>query len=273
MAPTAGHHGYALAMPHQQNSSRIFGETTANLDDKSTDTVTTQVVALTYQSQLTTSMVANLYQQAEQQFVHLASQQNLMHENMHQIIAQVNALSFNQSNAGCKRLASFNSGSRGQGRSRRQQGGAQTAVDGGQFGGGFVPAARSYTHGPTAKVAPYQGGGPPPFHAPLGNHRGGPLQYIPPVGGYGVGGQGNTPQGGCTPTALFSNRVKLYANWNACYLCGFDVPNGHTSTTCPTNLRKLSHNVYFMRQNMQQYITLGHLCCIKNRHKTQMPGM
>jgi hypothetical protein len=45
-----------------------------------------------------------LLQQAEQQFAHLASQQNLMHENMHQIIAQVNALSFNQSNARHKGL-------------------------------------------------------------------------------------------------------------------------------------------------------------------------
>jgi hypothetical protein len=49
-----------------------------------------------------------LLQQVEQQFRHLASQQNLMHENMHQIIAQVNALSFDQSNAGQGSLRSFN---------------------------------------------------------------------------------------------------------------------------------------------------------------------
>jgi hypothetical protein len=80
-------------------------------------------------------------------------------------------------------------------------------------------------------------------------------------------------QGGHTPGDLFSNRVKLYANWNTCYLCGFDVPNGHTSMTCPTNVRKPSHDVYFTQQNAQQYINLGHSCSIKNRHKTQMPGM
>jgi hypothetical protein len=168
-----------------------------------------------------------------------------MHENMHQIIMQVNELSFNQSNAGRGRLASFNSSGHRRGRSRRQHGGAQTAVDGDQFGSGFVPAASSYAHSPTAADAPYQGGGPPFFHAPPANHQRGPAQCILPAGGYGAGGHGNTPHGGRTPAALFSNLVKLYANWNACYLCGFDVPNGHTSMTCPTNLHKPPHNVYF----------------------------
>jgi hypothetical protein len=42
---------------------------------------------------------------------------------------------------------------------------------------------------------------------------------------------------------------------------------------CPTNLHKPLHDVYFKQQNVQQYIALGHPCCIKNKHKTQMPGM
>jgi hypothetical protein len=53
MAPTAGHQGYAPATPHQQNAFGIFG--TTNLDNKSVDTVATQVAALTYQSQMTAS--------------------------------------------------------------------------------------------------------------------------------------------------------------------------------------------------------------------------
>jgi hypothetical protein len=110
MAPTAGHHDYALAMPYQQNALGILGKTMADLDDKSVDTVATQVAALRYQSQLTTLMAATLLQWAAQQFVHLASQQNLMHENMPQTILQVNTLSFDQKNAGRGRLASFNSG-------------------------------------------------------------------------------------------------------------------------------------------------------------------
>jgi hypothetical protein len=94
-------------MPHQQNVFRILGQTMVGLDDKSADTIATQVAALTYQSQLTASTVANLIQHAKQQFVHLALQQNLMHENMHQIIIQVNTLSFNQSNAGQGRLGAL----------------------------------------------------------------------------------------------------------------------------------------------------------------------
>ncbi len=88
----------------------------------------------------------------------------------------------------------------------------QTAVDGGQFGGGFVPFASSYAHGPIAVVAPYQGGGPPLFYMHPKNCQRGSSQYLPPAGGYGVGGKGNTLQGGCTPATPFSNRVKIYAN-------------------------------------------------------------
>jgi hypothetical protein len=80
------------------------------------------VAALTYQSQVTASIAATSSQHAEQQFAHLASQQNLMHENMHLIIAQVNALSFNKSDAGRGRFADNNfdgNGGRGCGQERR----------------------------------------------------------------------------------------------------------------------------------------------------------
>ncbi len=36
-------------MPHQQNAFGILGETAANMDDESADTVTMQVAALRYQ--------------------------------------------------------------------------------------------------------------------------------------------------------------------------------------------------------------------------------
>jgi hypothetical protein len=65
-------------MPRQCRINKMLlvflGKTTADSDDKSADTVATQVVALTYQSQMTASMAVNLLQQAEQQFAHLASQ-------------------------------------------------------------------------------------------------------------------------------------------------------------------------------------------------------
>ncbi len=52
MAPTAGHQGYALAMPHQQNPFEILGQNES--DDNLVETVATQVVALTNQSKMTT---------------------------------------------------------------------------------------------------------------------------------------------------------------------------------------------------------------------------
>jgi hypothetical protein len=159
-------------MPHQQNAFRIFGQTSIKLDDKSIDRVATQVVALTYQSQLTASTAANSIQCAEQQFAHLALQQNLIHENMHQIIAQVNVLSFNQSNAGQGRLWGFDSGGHGCGHGRCKQGGTPMAFDGGQFGGGFAPATGGFAPGSTPVVVSYgsmtQGREPPAFYAPAG---------------------------------------------------------------------------------------------------------
>jgi hypothetical protein len=101
--PTVGHQGYAPVLPLQQIAFEILGQIES--DNNSVDTVATQVAALTYQSQVTASTAATSSQHAEQQFAHLASQQSLMHENMHQIITPVNALSLNQSNAGHGRVA------------------------------------------------------------------------------------------------------------------------------------------------------------------------
>jgi hypothetical protein len=70
----------------------------------------------------------------------------------------------------------------------------------------------------------------------------------------------------------YSNVVKRFANWNACYSCGFDIPDAHTSMSCPAQ-RKSGHDVYFTRQNAQQYIDAGRNCSTRNRHKTQFPAM
>jgi hypothetical protein len=43
----------------------------------------------------------------------------------------------------------------------------------------------------------------------------------------------------------YLNLMKRFANWNACYSCGFDVAEGHTSQTCPQYLRKPDHDSYF----------------------------
>jgi len=78
-APTAGHQGYAPALPFQQNA---FGALAANdLDDDSAETVATQMAALTYQSQLTATTAANLSQQMGQYLQTLAHQQDQLHQN------------------------------------------------------------------------------------------------------------------------------------------------------------------------------------------------
>ncbi len=58
------------------------------------------MAALTYQSQITANTAANLYQRMDQYVQALANQQEQLHQNQHQIIEQLAALSFNQSIAG-----------------------------------------------------------------------------------------------------------------------------------------------------------------------------
>jgi hypothetical protein len=50
-------------MPHQQNAFGILGQTKS--DDKSVETVTTQVAALTFKSQITASTAANVSQHTD----------------------------------------------------------------------------------------------------------------------------------------------------------------------------------------------------------------
>jgi hypothetical protein len=58
------------------------------------------MAALTYQSQLTATTAANSSQQMDQYVQILAHQKEQLHQNQHQIIEQLAALSFNQSNTG-----------------------------------------------------------------------------------------------------------------------------------------------------------------------------
>jgi hypothetical protein len=67
----------------------------------------------------------------------------------------------------------------------------------------------------------------------------------------------------------YSNITKHYSNWKVCYSFGFDVPESHTSMTCPMHLRRPTHNVNFTCRNAQQYINMGHPCSTKNQHKTR----
>ena len=89
----------------------------------------------------------------------------------------------------------------------------------------------------------------------------------------GGGYYATPPQSQHVQAPPYSNLMKRFANWNACYSCGFDVPDEHTSQTCPRHLQKPDHDIHFTRQNAQQYIYQGYNCATKNRHKTVFPQM
>ena len=85
-------------------------------------------------------------------------------------------------------------------------------------------------------------------------------------GGAGIVGQP------ATQAVAYSNITKMFGNWNACYSCGFDIEDGHTSVTCPHGWRKANHQEGFDRNNAQAYIDAGWKPSTKGRHKTQFPG-
>ena len=67
------------------------------------------------------------------------------------------------------------------------------------------------------------------------------------------------------------NLTKKHANWNICWLCGFDVEDGHTSGTCPTHWHKTDHQMGFTCGNTQQWINQGYAPCTKGMHKNKLP--
>jgi hypothetical protein len=66
----------------------------------------------------------------------------------------------------------------------------------------------------------------------------------------GGGYYATPPQAQQIQAPLYLNLMKRFVNWNACFSCGFDIADGHTSQTCPQHLRKLGHNIHFTRQNV-----------------------
>jgi hypothetical protein len=113
----------------------------------------------------------------------------------------------------------------GQGGGGRQHGGRGRGRTGSRGGGRGC--------GAFAHQMPGGHGGIPPFVNGL------PLAFVPPTGA-----RVNAP--------FQSNLTKRYANWNVCWLCGFEVEDGHTLATCPTHWRKADHQVGFTRGNAQQ---------------------
>ncbi len=123
-----------------------------------------------------------------------------------------------------------------------------------------------------------RGGGRNP-HTPFANH----VRNQAQIGG-GRGGRGNNgsiliaPGGVGTvrppatqARAYRSNITKLFANWNVCYSCGFDIEDGHTSVTCPHAWRRTNHQEGFTQGNAQAYLKAGWNPSTKGIHKTKFP--
>jgi hypothetical protein len=289
-APTAGHHGYAPALPYHNAFGALATEDDEDDDGEEsiTESISNNLAALTYQSQMTASTAATTTQRNSQQLANIEANQQATHSTLHQIIAQLNAVTFNASDAGRGHQGFQAQGiQHGRGRGRTPGGGGRGRGFGRgppQYVGGSFPNFPTTQGRGFPPAAPQGGGFPPGF----GGQHGGPARppaFVPstfaPQGGMNGGQQGppqyrgpagvqGTNQGQQQP---FSNVTKRYANWNACYSCGFDVADGHTSMSCPAHLRKATHDIYFNRQNAQQYIDLGHPCSTRNRHKSQFPGM
>jgi hypothetical protein len=171
MVPTAGHHGYTPELPFQQNA---FGALAADDNDNEeliAEGMANQVVALMYQSQLTASTAATTNQRNAQQLVTIKANQQAMHSTLHQIIAQLNAVTFNASNAG---WGCF--GGRGRGCGHGHGFGCRSPL---YVPGGFFPPYG----GKIPPSPPPNGGGFPPSGGVQGGYQQGPAQppgYIPP---------------------------------------------------------------------------------------------
>ena len=219
------------------------------------------MAAMTYQSQLTAATVTNASQRMDQYVQMLTQQQEQLHQMQHQIMEQLAALTLNHGEGGrgvgqqgcphpppptpfaSNQFGRHNFGNRGgQGRGCRRSRGRGLPA----FTGGHTIPPMSITTGRTHTF--------PAPHTP-GSH--GYFSLMPQA-------QINMP---------YSNTTKQYANWNTCYLCGFDVEDNHTSQTCPLHLHRQDHEVNFTRYNAQQFIGAGYRCCTKNRHKTVFPQL
>ncbi len=60
-APTAGHHGYAPALPYQNAFGALTGDDVDDTDGEEliAESITNQLAVLTYQSRMTASTAAN----------------------------------------------------------------------------------------------------------------------------------------------------------------------------------------------------------------------
>jgi hypothetical protein len=146
-----------------------------------------------------------------------------------------------------------------------QQSFQQSAFNGGRRGGrGLGHGCRGQGCTPFADHMRMAGGIPAMSSAVFPLARRG--MQIPLING----GAQMTPSQGGQQRQHMSNIYKRFNNWNVCFSCGFDIENGHTSTTCP--FKKANHQMSFTRENAQQFIAVGYDPCTKGIHKSVLPA-
>ena len=248
-ANTTGQHGYV------QNAFNALAKKTDDKIDDDVATIVTQLAAMTNQSQITAASSAAATNNVNAAITQLAANQQAM---MTQMMAY-GAANANPSRARVVAaipqtlgVHNFNIPAMSTFQPFTQHGGRQ--------GGGRGRGTR----------APNQGGRRNPrtpfadYTARTGGRGGGIPAFIP------------TTIGGVTPArntaAMYSNIVKKHNNMNACFSCGFDVEDGHTSRTCPHDWRRTNHQEAYDRNNAQQYIDAGYDPSTKAKHKSQLPN-
>ncbi len=98
-------------------------------------------------------------------------------------------------------------------------------------------------------------------------HNGGIFALPNPYGGIGL----FAPTTQAQPANNDQSPVKQYANWNACFLCGFDIEEAHNLAICPFVWCKPNHQVGYTRENAVSYAAYGP--STKGQHKMQFPPM
>ena len=246
MRATSGAMGYA---PNQNAYNAFVGD-----DDSSVDT--THTAATVTGVGMTGSTLGSTYQASTVPAEVAAALQTLA-ANQQALTQQMAAMSHNPNTAarappagnayGAPNLPTYVGYQGGGG-----YGGTQGGFSYGRGGGRGGSRGRNYGRGRGARR---QGRGRTAF-----------ADYVPQ--GRGYGGAPNAP----AHKPFQSNLVKRHNNWNVCYSCGFDVEDGHTSSTCHMDWRKADHDVTFSRDNAQQKMAAGCNACTIGMHKTLLPG-
>jgi hypothetical protein len=234
---TAGSQGYI------QNAFNVLQESDDEDDD--VNMVITQMAALTTQSQITATTAAETTALVMAAIHQLAANQQAMQQQFAAFATECNT-TYQQVPAAQPLIAgitipafpTFNMERHG----RR----------GGQGHGtnpGNANTSGRNARTPFANFVGRQGGqgGLPPIGGGGGQHTFGINPFVP------VGG----PAGERNAAPMYSNIIKHYANWNACFSCGFDVEDGHTLKTCPTAWRCMCQPSGWIRLHKCQSVHLS----------------